>query len=87
MASHATYYFVLTNQSVGLEEIALAVLQQALRDQSRRQSSTARLLFAQAYVYLAMGKLPHVEQTARHLLRISREAELLISQHYAHWLL
>src|SRR5438552_42685 len=34
-----------------------------------------------------MGKLPHVEHTARHLLHIAREAELVISQHYAHWLL
>jgi LuxR family transcriptional regulator, maltose regulon positive regulatory protein len=87
MASHATYYFVLTSQSVGREEEAMAALQHALHDQSRRLSSTARLLFAQANVYLAMGKLPHVEQSARHLLRISREAELMISQNYAHWLL
>jgi len=87
MASHANFYFVLSNQATGHEEVALATLQEALRDQSTRLSSTARLLFAQAYVYLAMGKLPHVEHTARHLLHIAREADLVISQNYAHWLL
>jgi ATP/maltotriose-dependent transcriptional regulator MalT len=87
MASHATFYFVLANQETGLEEGALAALQQALRDQSARLSSTARLLFAQTYMYLAMGKLLQVEHTARHLLRIAREAELMISQNFAHWLL
>ncbi len=87
MASHANFYFVLTNQASGLEEVALAALQQALRDQSTLFSSTARLLFAQTYMYLAMGKLFQVEHTAHHLLRIAREAELVISQNYAHWLL
>ncbi len=87
MVSHATFYLVLSNQATGHEEVALAALQQALEDQSTRLCSIARLLFAQAYVYLAMGKLPHVEHTARHLLHITREAELLISQNYAHWLL
>ena len=38
-------------------------------------------------MYLAMGKLPQVERTARHLLNIARESELVISQNYAHWLL
>ena len=87
MASHATFYFVLSNQATGQEEGALAAGQQALRDQSTGLSSTARLLYAQSYVYLAMGKLPHAEHTARHLLHIAREAELVISQNYAHWLL
>src|SRR5438034_1006931 len=87
MASHATFYFVLSNQATGQEEGALAAVQQALRDQSTGLSSTARLLYAQSYVYLAMGILPHAEHTARHLLHIAREAELVISQNYAHWLL
>ncbi len=87
MISHATWYFVLTNQATGQEEVALAALQQALQEQSTGLSSTARLLFAQAYVYLAMGKFPLVEHTARHLLHIAREGELVISQNYAHWLL
>jgi LuxR family maltose regulon positive regulatory protein len=87
MISHATWYFVLANQATGQEEVALAALQQVLQEQSTSLSSTARLLFAQAYVYMAMGKLPHVEHTARHLLHIAREGELVISQNYAHWLL
>ncbi|HXZ03643.1 MAG TPA: LuxR C-terminal-related transcriptional regulator, partial [Ktedonobacteraceae bacterium] len=87
MASHANFYFVLTNQANGLEKDALALVQQALRDHSMGLSSTARLLFAQTYMYLAMGKIPQVEHTARHLLHIAREAELVISQNYAHWLL
>ena len=87
MISHATYYFVLTIQATGQEEVALAAAQQALQEQSTSLSSTARLLFAQAYVYLAMGKFPLVEHTARYLLHIAREAELGISQNYAHWLL
>jgi LuxR family maltose regulon positive regulatory protein len=87
MFSHATFYFALSNQATGHEEIALVTLQQALQDHSTRLSSTARLLFAQTYAYLAMGKLPQVEHTARHLLLIAREADLVISKNYAHWLL
>ena len=87
MISHATFYFVLTNQTVGKEEVELAAMLQALQEQSTELSSTARLLFAQAYAYLAMGKLPQVEHTARHLLHVAREADLVISQNYAHWLL
>ena len=87
MVSHANFYFALSNQAAGQEEVALAAMLQALQEQSTGLSSTARLLFAQAYVYLAMGKFPLVEHTARYLLHIAREAELGISQNYAHWLL
>jgi ATP/maltotriose-dependent transcriptional regulator MalT len=87
MVSHANFYFVLTNQAAGQEEVELAAMQQALQEQSTGLSSTARLLFSQAYVYLAMGKFPLVEHTARHLLHVAREGELVISQNYAHWLL
>jgi LuxR family maltose regulon positive regulatory protein len=87
MVSHADFYFVLSNQAIGHEEVSLVAIQQALRDHSKKLSSTARLLFAQAYLYLAMGKLHQVEQTARHLLHIASEAELMISKNYAHWLL
>jgi LuxR family maltose regulon positive regulatory protein len=87
MFSRATYYLVLANQATGLEEGAIAAVQQALRDHSTRLSSTPRLLFAQTYMYLAMGKLPQVEHTARHLLHVAREGELLTSQNNAHWLL
>ena len=87
MVSHATFYFVLTNQAAGQEEVEIAAMLQALQEQSTGLSSTARLLFAQAYAYLAMGKLPQAEHTARHLLHVSREADLVISQNYAHWLL
>jgi len=88
MVSHATFYFVLSNQATGQQEgVELAAMLQALQEQSMGLSSTARLLFAQAYVFLAMGKLPQAEHTARHLLHVSREADLVISQNYAHWLL
>ena len=87
VTSHVLEELAWSLQATGQEEGALAAVQQALQDHSTRFSSTARMLFAQAYVYLAMGKLPHVEHTARHLLHIAREAELVISQNYAHWLL
>jgi LuxR family maltose regulon positive regulatory protein len=87
VASHVMEELAWSLQANGFEEDALAALQKALLDQPTGLTSTARLLFAQAYVYLAMGKLPHVEQTARHLLHIAREAELAISYDYAHWLL
>jgi LuxR family maltose regulon positive regulatory protein len=45
------------------------------------------LLFAQAWAYLAGGKLYQVEHTARHLLQISQEADMALSQQFAHWLL
>ncbi|HEY6408574.1 MAG TPA: hypothetical protein VIY29_14000, partial [Ktedonobacteraceae bacterium] len=83
----ACYWLALTNQLTGQEEVALAQLQQAQRDQSTHLNSTARLLIAQAWVYLAAGKLPQVEHTARHLLQIAQQADLVLSQHYAHWLL
>jgi ATP/maltotriose-dependent transcriptional regulator MalT len=87
MVSHATFYLALSNQATGHEDEALLVLQRTLQDRSTKLSSIARLLFAQAYVYLAMGKLSQVEHTARHLLQIAREADLVISQNYAYWLL
>jgi LuxR family maltose regulon positive regulatory protein len=87
VASHVLEELAWSLQANGFEEDALAALQKALLDQPTGLTSTARLLFAQAYMYLAMGKLPHVEQTARHLLPIAREADLTISYNYAHWLL
>ena len=87
LASHANFFLALSNQATGQEEVALVALQQGLRDQATRLSSTARLLFAQALVYLAAGKLQQVEHTARHLLRLAQEADLALSQNYAHWLL
>jgi LuxR family maltose regulon positive regulatory protein len=86
MVRHAILYFALSSQASGREEEALFALQQALQDHSTGLSSTARLLLAQTYVYLAMGKLPHVEHLARHLLQIAREDGLMISHHFAHWL-
>ncbi len=87
VASHALPYLALSNQLTGQEDVALIELNNALRDPSTHRTSTARLLFAQALVYLAAGKLPQVEHTARHLLQIARDAELALSQNYAHWLL
>jgi LuxR family maltose regulon positive regulatory protein len=87
VAGHVQQLLAWSLQATGHEEEALVALQQALQDHSTRLSNIARLLFAQAYVYLAMGKLTQVEHTARHLLHIAREADLLISQNNAHWLL
>jgi len=87
MAGHTLQFVAWSYQAAGHEEAALAAVQQALQDHSTGLSNIEQLLFAQAYVYLAMGKLPHMKHTARHLLHISREGELVISQNYAHWLL
>ena len=62
-------------------------LQQAMKEQSAHPIITARLLFSQALVYLAAGKLHQVEHTARHLLQVAQEADLGVSQQFAHWLL
>jgi LuxR family maltose regulon positive regulatory protein len=67
--------------------VALDVLYQALREPSATLSYTARLLLAQAGVYLIAGKLHQVEHTARHLLRLAQEADLVFSQFWAHYLL
>jgi LuxR family maltose regulon positive regulatory protein len=87
LVRHAILYFALSSQASGHEEEALLALQQALQDHSTGLNGTARLLLAQTYVYLAMGKLPHVEHLARQLLLIAREEGLMISRHFAHWLL
>ncbi len=76
-----------SNQAIGNEDVALVSLQRALRDQSTHLNATARLLFAQGVVYLAAGKLHQVEHTARHLLQTAQEADLVLSLHFAHWLL
>ena len=87
VASHVLEELAFSLQANGQEEDALAALQQALRNQSANPASTARLLFAQAIVYLAAGKLHQVEHTARHLLQVAQQAELALSQYWAHWLL
>jgi LuxR family maltose regulon positive regulatory protein len=87
MSSTALLYLALSNQAVGRGDVALSALQLALREQATRPATTARLLFAQALVYLAAGKLPQVEETARHLLQFASNAHLLLSQNFAHWLL
>jgi LuxR family maltose regulon positive regulatory protein len=86
-ASIALMYLAWSNQATGQEDDALDALRQALREQSANLNNTARLLLAQATVYLAAGKLHQVEQTARHLQRLSQDAELALSQYWAHWLL
>jgi LuxR family transcriptional regulator, maltose regulon positive regulatory protein len=87
LASEAMLFLAWSSQATGQEEVALNALNNALRDRSANLSSTARLLFAQALVYLATGKLHQVEHTARYLLQIAQEADLVLSQNYAHWLL
>ncbi|HEX6551657.1 MAG TPA: LuxR C-terminal-related transcriptional regulator [Ktedonobacteraceae bacterium] len=85
VASYAKQWLAAYNQATGQEDVALAQLQQALRDHSTHRNSTARLLFAQAWVYLAAGKLPQLEQTARHVLRLAQDADLALSHYWAHW--
>jgi LuxR family maltose regulon positive regulatory protein len=87
VASQALHYLAISSQLNGQEDVALIELNNALRDPSTHLTSTARLLFAQALVYMAAGKLHQVEHTARHLLRLSQEADLALSQNYAYWLL
>jgi LuxR family transcriptional regulator, maltose regulon positive regulatory protein len=87
VASLALMFLAWSNQANGNDDVALVALQQALRDYSPLFNSTARLLFAQAWVYLAAGKLHQVEHTARHLLQIAQQADLAFSQNFAHWLL
>jgi LuxR family transcriptional regulator, maltose regulon positive regulatory protein len=87
VASYAKQWLAAYHQASGQEDVALAQLKQALRDHSTHRNSAARLLFAQAWVYLAAGKLLQVEQTARHLLRLAQEADLALSHSWAHWLL
>ena len=70
IASLALLFMSLSRQATGQEEGALAQLQQVLSDQSMRHNYTARLLFAQAVVYLVAGKLHQAEHTARHLLQL-----------------
>ena len=87
VASLALTFLALAQQASGQEKVALSALQQALKDQAAHRTDTARLLFTQALVYLAAGKLHQVEQTARHLLQLAQEADLALSQGWAHWLL
>ncbi len=87
IANYALLLLALSNQATGHEDVALLELNNALREQSAHLNDTARLLFAQALVYLAAGKLQQVEQTSRHLLRLAQEADLALSLYWAHWLL
>ena len=87
VASFALAFLAWSIQAIGNEDVALVALQQALRDQSTHLNATARLLFAQGVVYLAAGKLPQLEHTARHLLQIAQNDDLVLSHHFAHWLL
>src|SRR5579884_1478708 len=87
IASHALSILALSRQASGQQDVALFELNKALRDQSARHSVTARLLFTQAIIYLNAGKLQQAEQTARHLLQVARQADLALSQTWAHLLL
>jgi len=87
IAGHAMQYLAWSYQATGQEDVALVKLQQALRELPAILTITARLLLAQALVYLAVGKLHQVEHIARHLLRLAQQADLVMSQNYAHWLL
>ena len=87
IASFALMFLALSNQAIGNVDVALVALQQALTDHSLHVNTAARLLLAQGWVYLAEGKLHQVEHTARHLLQVAQDGDLVLSQHFAHWLL
>jgi ATP/maltotriose-dependent transcriptional regulator MalT len=87
VASSVIQYMAWSYQACGQEEVAHLQLQQAMKEQSAHPITTARLFFSQAVVYLAAGKLHQVEHTARHLLQVAQEADLGVSQQFAHWLL
>jgi LuxR family maltose regulon positive regulatory protein len=87
VASLSLIFLSWSLQAIGQEDAALAALNNALIERSTQLNSTARLLFAQAYVYLAAGKLHQVERTARHLFQVAQDGDLAFSQNFAHWLL
>ncbi|HEX6477878.1 MAG TPA: LuxR C-terminal-related transcriptional regulator [Ktedonobacteraceae bacterium] len=87
LANLALYYQSLANQLTGHEDVARFELNNALREPSTNLNGTVRLLFAQALIYLNAGKLRQLEQASRHLLRLAQEANLPVSQNWAHWLL
>ena len=87
LTSLTLMFLAWSYQAIGMEDVALVALQQALTDHVLSINSTARLLFTKALVSLAAGKLHEAEHTARHLLHIAQKADLDLSQYYAHWLL
>jgi ATP/maltotriose-dependent transcriptional regulator MalT len=87
LASMALMYLALSQQAVGHEVLALVTLQEALLDHAIQRSSTVRLLFAQAMVFLAAGKLHQLEHIADHMLQVAQQADLVMSIGWAHWLL
>ncbi len=87
LASLALMYLALSQQATGQEVAALVTLQEALLDHPIQRSSTVRLLFAQAMVFLAAGKLHQVEHIAGHMLQLAQQADLAMSTGWAHWLL
>jgi LuxR family maltose regulon positive regulatory protein len=87
VASYAMIFLAWSRQAIGQEDAVLAALNHALRERATHLNSTARLLFAQGWIYLAAGKLHQVEHTARHLLQVAQEATIVLSQNFAHWFL
>jgi ATP/maltotriose-dependent transcriptional regulator MalT len=87
MASLAEIFQAWSNQAVGQEDAALAALNDALKERSTQLNSTARLLFAQAGVYMMAGKWHQVEHIARHLLLVAQESNIALNQNFAHWYL
>ncbi len=87
IASFALMYLAFSLQGTGQEDAAFLELNQAMAELSTNNNSTARLLFALSFIYLTAGKLDQAEQAARHLLLIAQQADLILSQNLAHWLL
>ncbi|HZU66429.1 MAG TPA: LuxR C-terminal-related transcriptional regulator [Ktedonobacteraceae bacterium] len=87
LANLALDYQALSSQLSGHGDVAHLELDKALKALSSNLPGSARLLSAQAFLYLNAGKLQQMEQIARHLLRLSEEANLPISRYQARWLL
>ena len=87
LVSEAMQYLSVSYQAAGQEERALVDLRQMLKALPTQPIITARLLMAQGFVYLAAGKLPQLEQTARHQVRLAQEADMALCLNWAHWFL
>jgi LuxR family maltose regulon positive regulatory protein len=85
--SFALLFQAWSLQAIGQEDIALATLNEGLRERATHLAGTARLLLAQAWLFLSAGKLHQVELTARHLLQVALESKIALSSNFAHWFL
>ncbi len=87
VAIYATQYLAFSYEANGQEEVALETLRQALIEHSMHLTCVTRLLHAQELVYQVAGKLPQLEQVARHVLPVAQEVGMPICHYWAHWYL